>query len=62
LTNGQIGKQIAFLLHARYRGGRRGIAAGVVRLCMLSRVADLQKSSIVETQPLQVLRFRDWRD
>jgi hypothetical protein len=26
----QIGSQIAFLLHARYRGGRRGIAAGVV--------------------------------
>jgi hypothetical protein len=26
----EIGRQIAFLLHARYRGGRRGIAAGVV--------------------------------
>jgi hypothetical protein len=24
-----IGRQIAFLLRARYRGGRRGIAAGV---------------------------------
>jgi hypothetical protein len=50
----QIGKQNAFLLHAHYCDGRRGIAAGVVRLCSLSRVADLPMSSIVEAHPLQM--------